>query len=126
MFPPLWLERPLTDVAMRSMAGMPFTSVFALAKAAQRSLINHPYTTCRGGLLQTDPQERTQNHHCIFGLLTAPDLARRPTLQDIEESVHPGSLKRRLTAWRSSTPHPKCTSLCARDTFFWFLFYKQA
>jgi hypothetical protein len=29
----------------------------------------------RGGLLQTDPQERTQNPHCISGLLTAPDPA---------------------------------------------------
>jgi len=31
------------------------------------------HTVCGGGLLQTDPQERTQNPHCIFGLLVAPD-----------------------------------------------------
>ena len=36
------------------------------------------YACCivwRGGLLQTGPQERTQNPHCIFGLLTVPDPA---------------------------------------------------
>jgi len=37
-------------------------------------------------------------------------------IEVVLQSVHPGSLKRRVTAWRSSTPHPKCTSLGARDT----------
>jgi len=34
------------------------------------------------------------------------------------QRVHVGALKWRLPAsrWRSSTPHPKCTSLGARDT----------
>ena len=36
-----------------------------------------------------------------------------------EHRGHPaerGALKRRLTAWRSSTPHPKCTSLGTTPT----------
>jgi len=40
--------------------------------------------------------------------------------------VHVGALKWRLPAWRSSTPHPKCTSLGARDTDAWPMLVEES
>ena len=45
------------------------------------------------------------------------DLLATPVCIEVRlQRVHVGALKWRWPAWRSSTPHPKCPSLGARDT----------
>ena len=59
-------------------------TVVAERTGARTNPVEHPKASddpssmsyvCRVGLLQTDPQERMRNPHCIFGLRTAPDPA---------------------------------------------------